>query len=161
MISARIIQQQLLARMESWAIRRKRRAALADQSCAADAGEARRRQRALAILGYGSPAVELSNLTLSPAILHFGDELAFSFELRNKIDEPQNLMIDFVARFLKANGSTSPKVFKLKKMRLPGGETASISKRFAIRPISTRRVLSRAAAAGDPGEWARVGRGRI
>jgi len=96
-------------------------------------------QRALAILGYGPAAVELSNLRLEPAVLQFGDELEFGFSLRNIGAEAQNLMIDFVAHFLKANGSTAPKVFKLKKMRLPAGETASISKRVAIRPISTRK----------------------
>ena len=96
-------------------------------------------QRALAILGFGPAAVELRDLRLEPSILQFGDELAFSFELRNMSREPQNLMIDFVAHFLKANGKTAPKVFKLKKLRLPVGETASISKRVAIRPISTRK----------------------
>ncbi len=96
-------------------------------------------QRALAILGYGPASVELSNLRLAPAILKFGNELEFGFSLRNIGAEAQNLMIDFVAHFLKANGSTAPKVFKLKKMRLPAGETTSISKRVAIRPISTRK----------------------
>ena len=95
-------------------------------------------KRALAILGYGPPAVELSDLALKPAILQFGRELEFSFTLRSVADEPQNLMIDYVAHFVKANGTTAPKVFKLKKTRLPAGETVSISKRFAIRPISTR-----------------------
>lgn len=128
----------LLERMEAWSV---------------NAGEERRwlinhalrtlvkrgDQRALAILGYGSPAVVLSNLKLEPSILPFGEELAFAFELRNKTNAPQNLMIDFVAHFLKANGSTAPKVFKLKKARLPGGETVTIGKRLAVRPISTRR----------------------
>ena len=96
-------------------------------------------QRALAVLGYGPAAVELRNLALKPRILRFGNELEFGFSLRNIGDEPQNLMIDFIARFLKANGSSAPKVFKLKKMRLAVGETATIRKRLAIRPISTRR----------------------
>ncbi len=95
--------------------------------------------RALAILGYGPAAVELRDLTLDPAILQFGSELEFGFSLRNNGDAPQNLMIDFVIHFLKANGKTAPKVFKLKKMRLPGGGTASIGKRLAIKPISTRK----------------------
>ncbi len=96
-------------------------------------------RRALAILGYGPAAVELSELTLEPAILQFGDELEFGFSLRNISGEPCKLMIDFVIHFVKANGRTAPKVFKLKKLRLPAGEAVSISKRFAIRPISTRK----------------------
>jgi len=130
--------EQLLARMEAWAI------GAGDErhwliNHALRTLVKRGDQRALAILGYGSPAVDLSNLKLEPSILPFGDELNFGFTLRNIGDEPQNLMIDFVMHFLKANGSRAPKVFKLKKMRLPGGETATVGKRFAVRPISTRK----------------------
>lgn len=96
-------------------------------------------RRALAILGYGPAAVELERLALNPTALDFGEELTFSFALRNVGDEAQNLMVDFVMHFLKANGKTAPKVFKLKKFRLAAGERAHIEKRFAIRPISTRR----------------------
>ncbi|MDE2634776.1 MAG: DNA alkylation repair protein [Chloroflexota bacterium] len=128
----------LLERMEAWSV---------------DASEERRwlinhalrslvkrgNQRALAILGYGPVKVELERLALNPAALDFGEELKFSFALRNVGDEAQNLMVDFVMHFLKANGKTAPKVFKLKKMRLAAGERAQIEKRFAIRPISTRK----------------------
>ncbi len=128
----------LLERMEAWS---------------ADAGEERRwlinhalrslvkrgDQRALAILGYGPAAVELEKLELSPTALDFGEELKFSFALRNVGGETQNLMVDFVMHFLKANGKTAPKVFKLKKMKLAVGEWAQFEKRFAIRPISTRK----------------------
>ena len=96
-------------------------------------------RRALAILGYGEAQVEISGLKLAPAVLRFGDELGFSFEMRNRAEEAQNLMVDFVMHFRKANGKTAPKVFKLKKMRLDAGASTCVSKRFAIRPISTRR----------------------
>ena len=128
----------LLARMEAWA---------------AEAGEERlwlinhalrtlvKRgdKRALAILGYGPAAVELSDLRLAPAVLRFGGELEFGFTLRSAGDAPQNLMIDFVVHFVKANGKRAPKVFKLKTTRLAVGESATIQKRFSIRPISTRK----------------------
>ncbi len=128
----------LLSRMEAWA---------------ADAGEERKwlishalrtlvkrgDAKVLSILGYGPAAVELRDLRLAPAALQFGNELEFSFALRNDGDEAQNLMIDFVLHFVKANGKTAPKVFKLTKTRLAAGESASFSKRLAIRPISTRR----------------------
>ena len=96
-------------------------------------------RRALEILGYGEARVELQALELAPAVLRFGGELTFSFTLRNCGAAEQNLMVDYVMRFRKANGSTAPKVFKLKKLRLAAGETASIKKRVSIRPISTRR----------------------
>ena len=96
-------------------------------------------RRALAILGYGEPAVELRALKLIPPVLRFGNEIEFSFELRNRGAGAQNLMIDFVMHFVKANGRTAPKVFKLKKTRLEADASIRISKRFAIRPISTRK----------------------
>ena len=99
-------------------------------------------ERALEILGFGRPQVALSRLELSPSALQYGDALAFSFALENTADEAQNLMIDYVMHFLKANGKTAPKVFKLKQMTLPAGESTSISKRMAIRPISTRRYYA-------------------
>jgi 3-methyladenine DNA glycosylase AlkC len=128
----------LLERMEAWS---------------ADASEERRwlinhalrslvkagNQQALAILGYGPAAVALEKLTLSPMTLDFGEELKFSFVLRNMGGAAQDLMVDFVMHFRKANGKTAPKVFKLKKMRLAQDERAQFDKRFAIRPISTRK----------------------
>ncbi len=131
----------LLKRMELWCV---------------DAGEERRwlinhalrslvkagDRRALAILGYGPTTVELEKLALHPMALEFGQELTFSFSLRNVGDEAQNLMVDFVMHFRKANGKTAPKVFKLKKMKLAAGERAQIEKRFAIRPISTRKYYA-------------------
>ena len=96
-------------------------------------------QRALALLGFGGANVELGGLMLTPAILQFGSELEFSFELLNLDNEERNLMIDFVAHFRKASGKTAPKVFKLKQARLAAGESLSLKKKLAIRPISTRR----------------------
>lgn len=99
-------------------------------------------QRALAILGFGAAEVELRGLKLEPAKLQFGNKLEFSFELLNRDDAQQNLMIDYVMHFRKANGKTAPKVFKLKQARLAVGEALSITKKLAIRPISTRRYYA-------------------
>ena len=95
--------------------------------------------QALAILGYGEANVELRGLELEPLALQFGNALEFTFELLNRDTAEQNLMIDFVMRFRKANGTTAPKVFKLKKTRLAAGEAVTISKKLAIKPISTRK----------------------
>ena len=94
---------------------------------------------ALAILGYPPPQVDLLELKVSPTTPHFPCELEFSFELTSLSQTPQKLMVDFIVQFVKANGSRAPKVFKLKTLTLPEGESARMSKRFAIRPISTRR----------------------
>lgn len=98
--------------------------------------------QALAILGYDEPRVELLDLKLSPGRLVFGGELSFSFRLRSVSEAKQPLMIDYVMRFVKANGKTAPKVFKLKKATLKPNDSLSISKSHAIRPISSRRYYA-------------------
>ncbi|MDE2858202.1 MAG: DNA alkylation repair protein, partial [Chloroflexota bacterium] len=98
--------------------------------------------RALAILGYGEPQVTLHALKLSPKRLIFGGELSFSFQLQSVSDQAQQLMIDYVMQFVKANGKRTPKVFKLKKATLKTGDSLSLSKSHAIRPISTRRYYA-------------------
>ncbi len=98
--------------------------------------------QALAILGYGEPRVELRELKLSPERLIFGGDLSFSFQLQSVGDETQQLMIDYVMRFVKANGKRAPKVFKLKRGTLKAGDSLSLSKSHAIRPISTRRYYA-------------------
>ena len=95
--------------------------------------------RALALLGYDAPKVTLSALKMNPQTLKFGSDLSFSFSLRNIGDSAQQLMIDYVMHFMKANGKTAPKVFKLKKATLAAGDTLRLEKSHSIRPISTRR----------------------
>ncbi len=94
---------------------------------------------ALALLGYGAPQVSMSELQLEPRGLTFGNDLKFSFRLQNIGDKTQNLMIDFLMHFVKANGKTSAKVFKLKTATLAAGESMRIEKSHSIRPISTRK----------------------
>ena len=95
--------------------------------------------RALALLGFGEAQVNLSKLALKPAVLQFGNTLEFSFDLSSAAESTQNLLVDSVMHFRKANGTTTPKVFKLKTLSLAPGTSATIAKRLAIRPISTRK----------------------
>ena len=48
-------------------------------------------------------------------------------------------MLDYVIHHRKANGTLSPKVFKWTTLNLPAGESRHLSRRHAIRPITTRR----------------------
>lgn len=95
--------------------------------------------QALGILGYGAGAtVNLRELTLTPPEAHFPTDLTLSFTLDNPTDEAQNLVIDYVVQFVKANGSRSPKVFKLKTATLSPHESLVIQKKISLRPITTR-----------------------
>jgi len=68
-----------------------------------------------------------------------GDEIEFSFELLTKASEEQNLMIDFVVHYMKANGKTAPKVFKLSKKKMQANERLSFKKKLSFKAISTRK----------------------
>ena len=93
---------------------------------------------ALAVLGYGSPQVKLTDFTVKPDPLQLGDSLQLNFTLHSTAANEQNLVIDFVIHFVKANGQTSGKVFKLKTAVLPPEQSLAISKKHPIRPITTR-----------------------
>ena len=93
---------------------------------------------ALAVLGYGPPVVALTDFAIAPDPLHLGDALQLNFTLQNRADTAQNVVIDFVIHFMKANGQTSGKVFKLKTAVLAPNEAITIQKKHAIRPITTR-----------------------
>ncbi|MCB8978312.1 MAG: DNA alkylation repair protein [Ardenticatenaceae bacterium] len=93
---------------------------------------------ALAVLGFGPAQVELTDFAVAPNPLSLGDSLQLSFTLQNTAETEQNLVIDFVIHFVKANGQTSGKVFKLKTAVLAPNQTIAITKNHPIRPITTR-----------------------
>ncbi len=83
--------------------------------------------KAMKLLGYNTqPAVTLTNLSV-PKSAKNGEVMPFSFTLKALADEP--LLIDYVIDFVKANGSTAPKVFKLKTLELKEGESLTVAKK--------------------------------
>jgi hypothetical protein len=97
---------------------------------------------ALQLLGFGQAKVHLSELCLTPAKLNLGETLTLEFSLHSDSEEAQTLMVDYVVHFMKANGRTAPKVFKLKNLTLPGGTSLHIRKKQTIKPITTRRYYA-------------------
>lgn len=95
--------------------------------------------RALAILGFGSGQVSLQKFTLTPTALIVGDSLTLDFKLSNTGTTEANVVVDFVIHFIKANGKSSPKVFKLTTLTLVPGQTQHLQKRHPMRVVSTRR----------------------
>ena len=95
---------------------------------------------ALDLLGYPMDVqISVDNLILNKEECKMGDEIEFSFNLVSKASEEQNLMIDFVVHYMKANGKTGPKVFKLSKKKLPVEGKLSIKKKLSFKAITTRK----------------------
>lgn len=66
------------------------------------------------------------------------ERLEFSFEIKSSSDKPQKLVIDYIIHFVKANGKTAGKVFKLKNFTLKPNEKIVLIKKHHIKPITTR-----------------------
>jgi 3-methyladenine DNA glycosylase AlkC len=94
---------------------------------------------ALELLGIAQPQVTLLNLTLEPERLRLGESLRLALTLRSDSEADQKLVIDYIIHFVKANGKTQPKVFKLRTLELHAGATLTLEKQHSIRPITTRR----------------------
>lgn len=98
--------------------------------------------KALALLGYGEAEIEIENLVITPSTVEMGADLSFAFDIVSQSEETQSLMVDYVVHFVRANGSQSPKVFKLRKAELSPNERLTISKKHSFKAIITRRYYS-------------------
>lgn len=95
---------------------------------------------ALAIFGYSPPEVDVVDLAVEPATVAIGDRVAASFTLRSTSSVEQKLMVDLVMGYVKANGSTSPKVFKYRELMLAPTADEVCEKSFDMVVRSTRRL---------------------
>jgi 3-methyladenine DNA glycosylase AlkC len=95
--------------------------------------------RVLTAWGLGAPLRGTATLQLAPARVKLGGELTLTLDLRTSAKKPQRLAIDYTVHHVKADGSTSPKVFKGWTLELPPGGEATLSKRHSLRPVTTRR----------------------
>lgn len=92
-----------------------------------------------ALLGYTeNPKVSVDDIKLSSAAINLGETLEFSAELNSTTKAEQKLIVDYAIHYVKANGTTSAKVYKLKNIQLKPKEKLLIKKRQAFKPISTR-----------------------
>lgn len=93
---------------------------------------------ALAAFGLLPPEIEVPVTNLKSSSVVFGEALEFDVALRSTAAKSQSMVIDYVIHFLKANGSLSQKVFKWSKVELAAGEVRQMSRKHAIKPITTR-----------------------
>lgn len=97
---------------------------------------------ALMVLGYGPPEIDVVRFAVLTEQVRLGGALEFEIELTSTSDVDQPLIIDFVIHHTKANGKTSPKVFKWKTTEIKPGATLFDRKRHPVRPVTTRRYYS-------------------
>lgn len=94
---------------------------------------------ALKLLGVGAkPSVKLLSKQL-PERAHIGETVAFNCELLSTTTEAQILQVDFRVHFVKANGNTQPKVFKLKRIELGPKTRTALRGSISFRVHTTRK----------------------
>jgi len=95
---------------------------------------------ALAVLGYaGTDGVVIRKKQIAPGKVSLGQTVEISFEVVNQSGERQRLMIDFRVHYVKASGKTGIKVFKLKACLLGAEGKLLVTKKIALKDLTTRK----------------------
>lgn len=95
------------------------------------------------VLGYTrAPKVRVSRFQLASTSIHLGDSLEMSFEISSTSSQRQRLIIDYAVHRVLSDGTRRPKVFKLAERELDAGEAIEVTKRHAMRKVTTRRYYS-------------------
>jgi len=92
----------------------------------------------LEAFGLNPPEIRVEGPRIATASITYGEAVGFDIELVSTAAKPQELVLDYLVHFRKANGTLAPKVFKWSKLTLAPGERLSLSRKHAIRPITTR-----------------------
>lgn len=95
---------------------------------------------ALKVLGFGSgTAGGVMNAKIAPTRVKPGGTVTIDFELDNNTARSQRMVVDLRVHYVKANGNTSAKVFKLREIELAGKARAAFSKRLSLKNLTTRK----------------------
>lgn len=92
----------------------------------------------LSAFGLNPPEIQVDGPAITTDKVDYGSALGFAIKLTSTAQQPQDLVLDYLVHFKKANGTLAPKVFKWTKLTLEPGETISLAREHAIRPITTR-----------------------
>lgn len=90
---------------------------------------------ALELLGYNTLTFKDITLTVLEKVIPFNGAVQFS--INAELNKPSNLIMDYAIDFVRANGKTGQKVFKLKTQQ--DIKTIALEKTHSFKPISTRK----------------------
>ena len=95
---------------------------------------------ALDVLGYGKAArVVLQSIRISPKNAVRGASVRIGVEIVNPEKNRQNVLADLCIHFVKANGKSSKKVFKLNTYTLLPGQSVACGKKISLADLTTRK----------------------
>lgn len=95
---------------------------------------------ALDLLGFRHSAhVAVQKVCITPSPVAIGSSVTLACELANRAARVQRLLVDLRVRYLKANGTHRPKVFKLKTVELAPREAVQFNKKLSLMQLTTRK----------------------
>jgi 3-methyladenine DNA glycosylase AlkC len=95
---------------------------------------------ALGVLGANTrPKIVVNAARFSSKRVRVGDQLQFSFTLQSTASRAQDLIVDYAVHFVKANGTSRPKVFKLKRVMLAARGSVELAGRVSFASMTTRQ----------------------
>jgi 3-methyladenine DNA glycosylase AlkC len=95
---------------------------------------------AMALMGCRpSPTLRIEEASVTPSRVDRGGSVSLKFRVSNTGSRRAKVIIDFRVHYVKANGKTSPKVFKLSTVHIPAQSGLSLSKDFSLKDLTTRR----------------------
>ena len=97
-------------------------------------------QKALTLIGVaGKPDIDIIRFDVSPNQIALGDVITFQVDIQSRSDNTQKLVIDYAIHYVKQNGKTSRKVFKLRTTELAALGRLDLSSRQTIKDFTTRK----------------------
>lgn len=96
--------------------------------------------RALNLLGFPADRkLEISSFGFDNKTVKFGEEIEFSFDLKNLENEAVPVVVDFALHRVLASGKQARKVFKLRTQTLESDSLQSYQSKFSFKSLSTRK----------------------
>lgn len=95
---------------------------------------------ALKVLGFGGSAtLEVVEQSIVPARPVMGSKVLIALTLKNGTKRAQRAVADLIVHFVKSNGTTAPKVFKLAILELTPGASQAVRKTVSLADLTTRK----------------------
>ncbi len=92
------------------------------------------------LLGYtAKPNIEIVEFVLNKEYIKLGDSIEFSVVLLSDRKQDQSVVLDYKVHHIKANGTTTAKVFKWKNIILQANENIQMRKLHSFAEITTRK----------------------
>jgi 3-methyladenine DNA glycosylase AlkC len=99
--------------------------------------------RVFPILGYSeNPRVTISKFGTVSDSVALGEDIIVEASLMSESNRDQKLVVDYIIHHVKANGKTSPKVYKWTTVDLAAGENIIIRKTHKFRPVTVRKYYA-------------------